>query len=71
MGNLRKPLGTRAARPHLLEKCGHDARAPSKKRGFRSLPMRFLELVFRNYARGYFKTVADFGNAWNGNRHFP
>jgi len=40
--NLRKPLGTRAARPHLLEKCGKDARAPSKKRGFRSLPFEFL-----------------------------
>ena len=38
-GNLRKPLGTRAARPHLLEKCGHDARVPSKKRGFRRLPI--------------------------------
>ena len=39
MGKLRKPLGTRAARPHLLEKCGHDARTPSKKRGFWRLPM--------------------------------
>ena len=39
IGKLRKPLGTRAARPHLLEKCGHDARVPSKKRGFRRLPI--------------------------------
>jgi len=37
-GNLRKPLGTRASRPHLVEKCGQDARAPSKKGGFRRLP---------------------------------
>jgi len=42
-GNLRKPLGTRAARPHHLEKCGHDARAPSKKRGFRRLPKELNE----------------------------
>jgi len=39
VGKLRKPLGTRASRPHLIEKCGHHARAPSKKRGFRRLPV--------------------------------
>jgi len=26
-----KTLGARAARPHLIEKCGHHARVPSKK----------------------------------------
>jgi len=38
-GNLRKPLGARASRPHHLEKCGLEARVPGKKRGFRSLPL--------------------------------
>ena len=37
-GKLRKPLGARASRPHLVEKCGQDARVPSKKQGFRRLP---------------------------------
>ena len=36
--NIRKPLGTRASRPHHLEKCGLEARVPGKKRGFRRLP---------------------------------
>ena len=41
LGKLRKPrflLGTRASCPHLIEKCGRDARAP---RGFRRLPLIF------------------------------
>jgi len=31
---LRKPLGTRPTRPHLLEKRGRITRAPGRKRGF-------------------------------------
>ena len=31
---IAKPLGKRSTRPHLLEKCGRDARVPSKTEGF-------------------------------------
>jgi len=31
---MAKPLGTRASRPHVLEKCGQDARVPGKTGGF-------------------------------------
>ena len=40
-GKLRNPLGMRAARPHLIEKCVLQARALSKKLGFRKLPVKF------------------------------
>jgi len=39
IGKLQKPLCTRTTRPHLFEKCGLQACALSKKRGFRRLPI--------------------------------
>jgi hypothetical protein len=31
---IAKPLGARTSRPQIIEKCGQDARAPSKIGGF-------------------------------------
>ena len=67
-GNLRKPLGARASRPHHLEKCGLEARVPGKKRGFRRLPLEialyffawteFVQLVQKNLS--IFRNVGGF-----------
>jgi len=42
---IAKPLGTRASRPHLIEKCGRDARVPSKTGGFAISSLLFLSLL--------------------------